>query len=309
MFHGDGLRHILTMPEQFEPKPAVWNRREMLSYLSAGALLSMGLWPGCATRPKGAASSSFQFIVVNDTHYMSPECGAWLERVVEQMKTHREAEFCLLAGDLVEVGHRAHLGAVADIFGGLGRPVHVQIGNHDYAEDGSRDGYDSVFPDRLNYWFEHRGWQFVAFDSTEGTKYQGTSIQPAALDWLRQTAPQLDRSKPMIIFTHFPLGAEVRYRPTNADAALDLFRGHNLRGVFSGHFHGRTERLWSGAALVTNQCCALKRNNHDGTNQKGYYLCTVEGTQVRRQFVEVGASALPERSTKLESGNAAEPKR
>ena len=207
---------------------------------------------------------------------------------MEQMKAHPEVEFCLLAGDLVETGHRHHLGAVEDIFGALGRTVHVQIGNHDYAEDGSRAGYNAVFPNRLNYWFEHRGWQFVGFDSTEGTKYQGTSIQPEALDWLRRTVPKLDKTKPTVAFTHFPLGWEVRYRPTNADDALDLFRGIDLRAVFSGHFHGRTERESSGALLVTNQCCALKRNNHDGSREKGYYLCTVEGDQVTQESIAVG---------------------
>ena len=42
----------------------------------------------------------------------------------------------------------------------------------------------------------------------------------------------------------------------------------------------------STATVTTNRCCALKRNNHDGTKQKGYFVCEVmEGVLVRR-FVE-----------------------
>ena len=265
------------------------SRRAFLRRLSSGALLSMGLWPGCATTSKEAQNSSFRFIVVNDTHYMSDECGAWLGRVVGQMRTHSDAEFCLLVGDLVEKGQKSHVGAVRDLFGSLGMPVYAQIGNHDYLTDGDRSGYESVFPNRLNYWFEHQGWQFVGFDSTQGTKYENTEIQPATMDWLGKTAPKLSRTLPTVIFTHFPLGAGVKYRPGNADDALDHFRGHNLRGVFNGHYHGYTERAWNLAPVVTNKCCALKRGNHDGTKEKGYFVCTVKDGSLAREFVPVGA--------------------
>jgi 3',5'-cyclic AMP phosphodiesterase CpdA len=247
----------------------------------------MGLWPGCATAPAHAANSSFRFIVVNDTHYMSEECGGWLERVVAQMKTHSGAEFCLLVGDLVEKGERSHLAAVSEIFGGLRIPVYVQIGNHDYLINADRSGYESVFPRRLNYWFEHQGWQFVGFDSTEGTRYENTTIQPSTLGWLRHTVPKLNRTAPTVIFTHFPLGAGVKYRPNNADDALDFFREHNLRAVFNGHFHGQTEREWNLAPVVTNKCCALKRGNHDGTREKGYFICAVKDGLVSREFVQI----------------------
>lgn len=237
--------------------------------------------------PKQAANESFRFLVVNDTHYMSDDCGDWLQKVVVQMKTHANTDFCLLVGDLVEVGHRSHLGAVADIFDSLGMPLYTQIGNHDYLTDQDRSGYEAVFPKSLNYWFDHRGWQIVGFDSTQGTSYEGTSIQPGTLAWLRTTLPRLDPARPTMIFTHFPLGAGVKYRPKNSDEALDLFREHNLRAVFNGHFHGTTEREWNSASIVTNKCCALKRNNHDGTSEKGYFLCTVQEGTLSKEFVPV----------------------
>ena len=81
----------------------------------------------------------------------------------------------------------------------------------------------------------------------------------------------------------------MKYRPVNSDIALEYFREHNLRGVFNGHFHGLTERLWNQAPVVTNKCCALKRNNHDGTQEKGYFLCTVEDGKLSKEFVQVSA--------------------
>ena len=64
-------------------------RREALQ-LSAGSLLALGLWPG-ALRAQGAGNAGeFAFIAVNDTHYIGEECGAFLERMFKQMKTHEK---------------------------------------------------------------------------------------------------------------------------------------------------------------------------------------------------------------------------
>ncbi len=260
-------------------------RRDALRLMSAGALLTLGAWPGHSNDIP--MSQPFRFIVVNDTHYMSEECGAWLERVVLQMRRHRGIEFCLLVGDLVETGVREHLGAVSDIFGALGKPVYPVIGNHDYLSARDRTSYDDLFKGRSNYWFEHRGWQFVGLDSTQGNSYEKTKIQPATLRWVDETAPKLDRKKPLVLFTHFPLGAKVRYQPLNADELLDKFRPFNLRAVFNGHYHSFTERTFQSIAVTTNRCCALKRFNHDKTTEKGYFVCTAQGGMITREFVEV----------------------
>src|SRR4051812_9749636 len=92
--------------------------------LTSGALLSLGLWPGCLNA-KEKLTENFRFIVINDTHYMSDDCGGFLDRVVHQMRFHRGVEFCLLVGDLVEKGFRDHLANVRDIFSGLRMPVYT----------------------------------------------------------------------------------------------------------------------------------------------------------------------------------------
>lgn len=272
-----------------DPTKRPISRRAALGRLSAGALLSLGLWPGCAGL-RNTGGGDFRFAVVNDTHYMTPECGAWLEGVVQDIKRHQGVEFCLLVGDLVETGKRDHLAAVRDIFATLGKPVYTVIGNHDYLPGNDRRAYDELFPRRNNYWFEHRGWQFVGLDSSQGTAYEKTSIQGQTLAWVRDHGGRLRRARPTILFTHFPLGDGVRYRPLNADALLEGFLPFNVRAVFNGHFHGFTENTWNRAAVTTNRCCALKRGNHDGTREKGYFICDAVGGQVMRTFVECQTS-------------------
>jgi 3',5'-cyclic AMP phosphodiesterase CpdA len=260
-------------------------RREALR-LTAGALLTMGLWPG-ALAAQETKTEKFRFIVINDTHYMSPECGGFLDRIVHQMRYHRGIQFCLHAGDLVEKGLHDHLATVRKIFAELGVPVYTVPGNHDYLTNTDRTAYDSLFPDRLNYSFEHGGWQFIALDSTQGSAYEKTKIQPATLRWVDDLVPRLDRNRPTVILTHFPLGTGVRYRPANADALLEKFRDVNLRAVFNGHFHGFTEHQYHNAPVTTNRCCALKRDNHDKTKEKGYFVCTANNGVIEREFVEV----------------------
>ncbi len=255
---------------------------------SAGSLLALGLWPG-ALRAEGQGNSGeFSFIAVNDLHYLNDHCGPWFERVVEQMKASQpKIDLCLIGGDFSEKGTPAELTAVRDHFKKLGVPSYGVIGNHDYFTQTDRKAYEETFPGRINYHFEHRGWQFVALDSSEGQLSRDTTIQPATIQWLDDMLPKLDKKRPMLIVTHFPLGPLTPSRPKNADAVLERFKEFNLQAVFNGHFHGFTERKVGMTTLTTNKCCAFSRANHDGTKEKGYFLCRAKDGKIAREFVEV----------------------
>ncbi|HXE42278.1 MAG TPA: metallophosphoesterase, partial [Candidatus Baltobacteraceae bacterium] len=229
---------------------------------------------------------------VNDLHYLDDDCGKWLEGVVHQMKT-TAAEFCLIVGDLADDGKHEHFAAVRDIFGGLGIPFYTVIGNHDYLTQTDCSAYTDIFPKRINFHFEHRGWQFVGLDSSEGQHAQNTSVSSVTLKWLDNNLWRLSKKKPTVMFTHFPMGPEVRYRPINADAALERFRDYNLQAVYNGHFHGFTEHKLGNTVLTTDKCCALKRNNHDGTPEKGYFICLVKDGAIHREFVEYKMPEMP----------------
>ena len=147
-----------------------------------------------------------------------------------------------MVGDLAEHGTEPELGGMRDVLRGLGMPFHCVIGNHDYATQTDRAPWDKLFPGSLNYQFTHRDWQFVALDSSDGLRYEKTSVLPETLRWVDDQLPKLDRQQPVILFTHFPLGPDTTYRPANADDLLERFKEFNLVAVFNGHFHGFTER-------------------------------------------------------------------
>ena len=114
----------------------------------------------------------------------------------------------------------------------------------------------------------------------------GCHTQPATAP-SADNVPKLDKKRPTILFTHFPLGFLTPARPRNADDVLDPFKDLNLRAVFNGHYHGYTERTRWNATITTDKCCSFHHANHDGTKEKGYFVCQAKGGVVERGFVEV----------------------
>jgi 3',5'-cyclic AMP phosphodiesterase CpdA len=266
-------------------------RREWLR-LSAGALLSLGLWPGRLRGADAPPTDDFTFIAVNDLHALEPACRPWFDQVVRQMKASAPAaEFCLLGGDLADDGTAAQLTLIKDSFAALGIPCHAVVGNHDHRSMIDRSAYEEIFPGQINYSFTHRGWQVIGLDSSEGTKSKETRIATTTLSWLDQNIAKLDAERPTILFTHFPLGDLVFARPLNADDLLKRCYELNLQAVFCGHFHGFTARPFRNAIITTDKCCSRVRFNHDGTPEKGWFVCQAVNGETKRRFVEFHATA------------------
>ena len=174
----------------------------------------------------------------------------------------------------------------AEAFETLGIPFYAAIGNHDYLSPTDRRSYEETFKGQTNYIIEHGGWQLVGIDTTEGNAWQDTKISSDTLAWLDESLPKLDRRKPTILFTHFPMGANVPMRPLNADDVLARLLEFNLGAVFCGHFHGYTERDFGNALITTDRCCARVRGNHDGSKEKGWFVCRAEASgDVTREFI------------------------
>src|SRR5258708_24296798 len=148
---------------------AALTRREWLR-LSAGALLSLGVWPGRLHGADAPAHDDFTFIAVNDLHALEEPCRPWFDDVVRQMKTNAPtAEFCLLGGDLAENGTPAQLTLIKDAFSALGIPCRAVVGNHDYQSATDRSAYERILPEQINYSFTHPPWPIISLASTHGT--------------------------------------------------------------------------------------------------------------------------------------------
>ena len=222
------------------------SRREVIRLTSAALLLSP--WSAIAE------DASFEFIAVNDTHYIDDACHPFQGNVVRQMRaTAPKAAFVCHAGDVSDGGTTEALSAIRDLYREAELPMHPVPGNHDFISDGDRTGYDAAFPGKLNYAFVHQGWQFIALDTTQGTDYLNTNVSAETLAWLDQQITKLDLKTPTFAFTHFPLGEGVEMRPLNADAVIERLLKLNLKWVHSGHWHGESKHVADAATLTTSR--------------------------------------------------------
>ncbi len=281
------------------PAPAASSSRRSfirtlsLSLAAGGVLRAQAAAAASNSDPFSASTvKSFRFLVVNDLHHATPECTAFLEALVARMRAHAPIDFCLIVGDLADQGSRESLLAVRDAFASLRAPIHPVPGNHD-CDIGEDTGiYASVFPDKLNYTFTHGGWQFVGLDTTDGNKWRDTRIGRDAEAFLDTVVPALDPGAPTVLFTHFPMAEDARMASLSAGEILARFDGLNLRHVFSGHYHARTERARGSALLTTNTCCSRVRGPHDGTTDEGYLLCAAHADgALEREFVAFAPAA------------------
>lgn len=255
-------------------------------------LLAVGMWPGAV--PSGAAGGTnptkgVRFVVINDFHHENAECDLWMETLFRQVAKTEGTGFCFGLGDMANSGKRENLEMIARLAQLTNLPFYVTPGNHDLDLSPIDGHYSEIFPDQLNYTFTQNGWQFVVVDTSEGNKWKDVTIAPETLAWLDKTMPTLDPRAPLVLATHFPLASEVTFCPLNAEQLLGRFVGYNLRGTFSGHYHGRTAHTRGVVELVTNVCVARVRGNHDGTKDKGYFVCDGSPAgELTRNFVPFG---------------------
>ena len=78
----------------------------------------------------------------------------------------------LVVGDTCEHGTAAELGGMKEILASTKLPTKVVIGNHDWTAQEDRKLYNQIWPDSINYTFEHHGWQFVGPLHGEGRRLQ-----------------------------------------------------------------------------------------------------------------------------------------
>jgi hypothetical protein len=131
----------------------------------------------------------------------------------------------------------------------------------------------------------------VGLDSTNNNLKSRVKVTDHTLGWLDGALPKIEKGRPMIAFTHFPMHPQLQWPSVNAADVLARFKDHNLRGLFGGHCHASREQSFGGAFVVTNKCCSHRVPNHDRSKEKGYFLCRAKEGKVTREFVEITPEA------------------
>jgi len=279
------------------PDAAGLTRREALQLsIVAGTALFL---PHATAMP---ATDDFEFLAVNDLHYHNAECDEWFTTVFAAMKESApRAEFIILGGDLADEGKPEQLQGFHRLLPQLNFPFHAVPGNHDCATATDRTIYETLFAGHINSAFVHRGWQFIGLDTADGDNWHDTTIPASTIDFLTRQLATVSPKTPLVVFTHFPLGENIflppqkpgsptyNFRPLNADVLLEKLSGFNLQAILCGHYHSFTERKLGSAILTTNKCCSRVQKNHDGSPEKGWFVCEARSGKISRRFVEIPA--------------------
>jgi calcineurin-like phosphoesterase family protein len=264
------------------------SRREWLRLATVAAVGLESLPVFGQEKPASEGTTDLSFVCVNDLHYSAKTEAPFFRKMVDKMKAvEPKPKLLMVVGDLVEKGTAAEFEALKEILAESGMTLRVVVGNHDWASNTDRKAFEEAFPNSLDYSFELNGWQWVCLDSTNGINL-ANQIQKATFDWLDANLDKLDKKKPMILVTHYPLGPGVRNRSGNAEALLKRFKDYNLKASFNGHYHAFTETKYNDVVITTGRCCSVKAGNHDNSKEKGFFACVAkQDGALERKFVAV----------------------
>lgn len=209
-------------------------------------------------------SKQLKLVIMSDLHLVPEgevsntlDTAARLRAAVDSVnRDHADADLCILAGDLADLGEAAAYTRLRDIIAPLSVDTHLMLGNHDdrptfLAEMGADHADANGHVQKV---IDIKGHRVILLDSSEPGLVEGV-ICPARLDWL---AARLDEAmdRPVIVVLHhhvLPLSMPVDSIILRDGAALiDVLRRHpDIRQVIAGHVHITTTGVWKGIPFTT----------------------------------------------------------
>jgi 3',5'-cyclic AMP phosphodiesterase CpdA len=210
-----------------------------------------------------------KFIVLSDLHLVDEgetsqgmDTYRRLEEAVAWINTrHADADFCVFAGDLADIGFKGAVRPYERLKAAIGQlavPAHVTIGNHD-----SRAIFADVFGAEtqaetgcIDKVVDAGGYRVILLDSVgEAEEHShGGQLSQAQLDWLRKRLEE--HAGPVVVVLHHhanPLHVKVdRIILENGEAFAQVLKTHDdVRQIIAGHVHFTSCGLWHGLPFTT----------------------------------------------------------
>lgn len=207
---------------------------------------------------------TLKFIVMSDLHLvpegelsMTLDTGARLESAVDAViARYGDADFCILAGDLADLGQAAAYERLKRIIARMPIPVHITLGNHDDRQTfldvfGSDHAAETGKVDKV---IDLKGYRVIVLDSAELGRVDGV-LEAVQIDWLKaRLAEAMDR--PVIVVLHHNANAlhiaSDDIRILEPDAFIDALKTHpDIRQVIAGHVHLTSTASYRGLPFTT----------------------------------------------------------
>ncbi|MHC4503256.1 MAG: metallophosphoesterase family protein [Planctomycetota bacterium] len=219
-----------------------------------------------AATPGAEPDVSFRFAYISDTHLydrgMDHRFARAVIKAVEDVNAlDPQPDFVLFGGDLAQLGKPGELDLGKQLLGEIRAPVRMIVGEHDWYLDMGEKWLDMFGPD--HYSFDYKGIHFVALNSVvekdfwtakgytpeermaivsglDDNRQSPFEVGEGQRDWLRNDLAKVDKSTPIVVFSHSPLYK--LYKPWNfwtddAEEVQALLKPFETVTVIHGHTH------------------------------------------------------------------------
>ena len=201
-----------------------------------------------------AAADDFMFVQLSDTHWgfagdaVNPEAKNTLKKAVaavNELKT--PPDFIVFTGDLTHTTddvtlRRQRMTEFKAIVAELKvKTVRFMPGEHDASLDAGAV-YKEFFGD-THYTFDHKGVHFIVLDNVSDP---GAKLGEAQLAWLKADLAKLDKTQPIVVFTHrplFDLYPDWDWATKDGAQAIEALTPFHRVAVFYGHIHQENRHM------------------------------------------------------------------
>ncbi|HSW44706.1 MAG TPA: PQQ-binding-like beta-propeller repeat protein [Phycisphaerae bacterium] len=216
----------------------------------------------------------FCFVQLSDTHVTGGEdtIKTMMADIDVVNRLTDTPTFIVTTGDLVNTGKKIEeLKGYMEGTRNARFPFYNVIGNHDYGGD-IRDtqNYEKhVGPSY--YSFDVGPYHFIAKDIISKKEKDGSGAYDRQMKWMEEDIRRNAVGKRVILFQH--------YLPAYRE--LDWLAEHNGVAIFSGHWHGRRERVYKGVLDVNS---ATTRFGGIDRSPRGFRVIHVDGHNIRCEW-------------------------
>jgi Icc protein len=239
---------------------------------SAAAALAKGVvWPRSFQTIEIAHAAEgpdvkFTFAYISDTHLYDQQLNdrfvrSILKAVDDVNAMDPQPDFVLFGGDLAQLGKRSELTLGRDILKNVKAPIKMMVGEHDWFLD-MGDVWREYFGPP-NYSFDHKGVHFVTVMSVNEKDFwtaRGMTpdermhtvagldngvqsrfeVGPEGRKWLADDLAKVDKSTPIVVFSHSPLYKYYRnwnFWTDDAEEVQAILQPFDRVSVIHGHTH------------------------------------------------------------------------
>ena len=214
----------------------------------------------------------FCFVQLSDTHVTAADeaIRTMKEDIAVVNRLSDTPVFVVTTGDVVNIGKavdefKGYVQGTRDIR----FPYYNVIGNHDYGGQArSTQNYEEYLGPPY-YSFDVGPYHFIAKDIVCVRGKDG--VYERQMKWMEEDIRLNAAGKRIIMFQHF--------LPTNPE--LDWLADHNGVAIYSGHWHGRRERLYKGVLDVNSS--TLRFGGID-RSPRGFRIVHIDGDEIRCEW-------------------------